>query len=234
MRQLARTLLILGSVTACERAHPLVDMRERPAVGNIGQTGRPGAIAIPVVDASGAPAVGNIGQTGAPHREVTRERPRRVQRVQRAVRTATHGEVHTARVMARVREVERPLVSREERPMVGNIMQKGGARSEDVPTTQLAIQSGASSAAAAANSPLLDRRERPAVANMGRRSRMLTPAERLEQLAAQIAMYEEYVRTTPTDAARRSGQQTLDDLNVKYRALAHAIAHGVARDGDEP
>src|SRR6188508_713300 len=119
MRQLARTLLILGSVTACERAHPVVDHQERPAVGNIGQTGRPAAaaaIAQPLVDASGAPAVGNIGQTGAP---AVKKPKRRVQRVQRAAAAA----------------IERPLVTREERPATGNVMMKGKPR----PAPELAI-----------------------------------------------------------------------------------------------
>lgn len=214
MRQLARTLLILGSVTACERAHPVVDHKERPAVGNIGQTGRPApppqrpaAIAQPLVDASGSPAVGNIGQTGAPPR---RERVRRVQRAQRVPR------VEVAPAAAVV--VEQPLVNREARPMVGNVMTKGGAP----PRPQHAFSEGATSApVTAATSPLadrprVDRRERPAVGNMGRRAQLdVTPAE-LERVEKAIAEAREEAELFPNN---REAQAYLASLLRQYKNI---------------
>ncbi|MDQ3333784.1 MAG: hypothetical protein M4D80_01260 [Myxococcota bacterium] len=175
-------------MSACERAQPLEDTRARPAVGNIGQTGRPAqappaAIATPLVDASGTPAVGNIGQSGAPKRE----RPRRVQRVQRSVH-------HTPAPALEVRRVERPLVSREERPMVGNVMTKGVAPK---------IQQHSTSAEA--QRPLRDRRERPAVANMGRRGHLEPSEDNLALMQRAIAFERESLRIDPNDedAARR-------------------------------
>ena len=201
MRQLARTLLILGSVSACERAQPLEDMRARPAVGNIGQTGRPAprpaAIAAPLVDHSGAPAVGNIGQTGAPKK-------RRVQRVQRSVHHAPPAEL---------RDVKRPLVSREERPMVGNVMSKGGAGKRD-----LAIVDSTSAAAVAAQSPLTDRRQRPAVGNMGRRGHLEASEDNFALMKRAIAFEQESLRIDPDDA---DAKRRLEQLRMNYQLMRH-------------
>jgi hypothetical protein len=191
MRQLARTLLILGSVSACERAQPLEDVRARPAVGNIGQTGRPrpAAIAEPLVDASGAPAVGNIGQTGAPKRD-------RVKRVQRAA--------------------ARPLVNEIKRPMVGNVMQKGGAPKQPV---ELAIQQHSSSAEA--QRPLRDRRERPAVANMGRRGHMVPTDDDLAVMQRAIAFEQETLRIDPDDDDAKFRLVELQKRYERMRSAAH-------------
>ena len=184
MRQLARTLLILGSVTACERAHPVVDHKERPAVGNIGQTGRvqqPAAIAQPLADTSGAPAVGNNGQTGAPQHTIVRQKPkRRVQRVQRAAEHAA----------------ARPLVTREERPATGNVMMKGQPR----PATDLAIVDSTSPVEVMAKSPLVDRRERPMVGNMTRSGSLRPTKWNLEMLETSIAETQAVLRQQPSNA----------------------------------
>src|SRR5438874_178875 len=90
--KLARTLLVLGiGLPACERAdsvaQPLADSLARPAVGNIGQTGRPAAVAVPLATPLEEPAVGNIGQTGRPqsnHDELAWKR--RQERVARAAK----------------------------------------------------------------------------------------------------------------------------------------------------
>ena len=175
MRQLARTLLILGSVSACERAQPVVDHKERPAVGNIGQTGRvqqPAAIAQPLADHTGAPAVGNIGQTGAP-------RQRRVQRVQRAA--------------------ARPLVTTEQRPATGNVMMKGQPR----PNSELAIVDSTSAAEVMAKSPLVDRRERPMVGNLTRSGTLRVTTKNLARLDEEIARVTADLRANPGDVAAR-------------------------------
>jgi hypothetical protein len=207
MRQLARTLLILGGVAACERAHPVVDGKERPAVGNIGQTGRPAqaqpkpaAIALPLVDASGAPAVGNIGQTGAP--STTPTRTRRVHRVQRAQRLPVQIE-QPAPAAAAVR-VEQPLKNRDERPMVGNVMTKGrGSHHVQESTTSAPVT--------AATSPLTDRRERPAVGNMGRSGRLHASDRNLRGLEEQIVAARKAVHRDPHD---RDAQAYLHELVV--------------------
>ena len=219
MRQLARTLLILGSVGACERAHPVVDSQERPAVGNIGQTGRPkpAAIAQPLRDPSGVPAVGNIGQTGAP----TPVPKRRIQRAQRAAATRIAIEPQ--------RTVERPLVSREARPMTGNVVRKGGAP----PADRLAFQATDASVRVATERPLVNQRERPASANMGRRSRMATPQERLASMTQQIAAVEGVLATPLSDVDRKTTRARLDELKTFRRTLQEQIDHGVARDEDE-
>jgi hypothetical protein len=205
MRQLARTLLILGSVSACERAQPLEDVRARPAVGNIGQTGRPkpAAIAEPLVDASGAPAVGNIGQTGAPRRD----------RVKRAQRAAARPLVSEAR--PQVSEA-RPLVNEIKRPMVGNVMQKGGAPKQPV---ELAIQQHSSSAEA--QRPLRDRRERPAVANMGRRGHMVPTDDDLAVMQRAIAFEQESLRLDPDDDDAKFRLVELQKRYERMRSAAH-------------
>ena len=195
MRQLARTLLILGSVTACERAHPVVHHQERPAVGNIGQTGRPAAaaaIAQPLVDASGAPAVGNIGQTGAP---VVKKPKRRVQRVQRAI--------------------ERPLVTREDRPATGNVMMKGKPR-----PNELAIVDSTGAAEVAAKSPLVDRRERPMVGNLGRSGRLRPTRKNLAALEAAIVETREVLAAEPESI---EAQQQLAALLLDHHELAREL-----------
>lgn len=125
--KLARTLLILGSVGACERAEPVVDSRARPAVGNIGQAGRPAPeaprLVTPVPAAIAPPPV--AAAVVVPARTV-----RRTQRVQRAVTRA-------------------PVI---------------------VETVPLSVQ--VSVEKQQETTPLRDRRERPAHANMGRRSAM--------------------------------------------------------------
>lgn len=198
MRQLARTLLILGSVSACERAQPVVDHHERPAVGNIGQTGRvqqPAAIAQPLADASGAPAVGNIGQTGAPR---TVPKPRRVQRVQRAV--------------------ERPLVTSEQRPATGNVMMKGQPRPKSELATVVAPESApvhaivdsTGAAEVAARSPLTDRREQPMVGNLTRSGTLRVSNSNLRFIEHQIEKTKEALRTNPNDVDARERLHALE------------------------
>lgn len=147
MRQLARTLLILGSVTACERAHPECEPASRVQLAQPTEPPQPAAIAVPLVDTNGAPAVGNIGQTGAPK---TVQRPSR--RVQRVVRAATA-----------------PALIRPELPP--RVPPRNPTRLEFQIENQPAFS-------LARERPRVDRRERPAVGNMGRRARM-EPREEL-------------------------------------------------------
>jgi hypothetical protein len=143
--KLARTLLILGSVGACERAQPVVDARARPAVGNIGQAGRveppkPAALPQPVVE---------------PVIALPMPKPKTVRRVQRVQRAAVRVPVVVEKV--------------------------------PVPPQMPQIQTSAETRAAY-ESPLRDRRERPAHANMGRRAAM----EPIEEPAPTLeAMHEE-------------------------------------------
>jgi hypothetical protein len=221
MRQLARTLLILGSVTACERAQPVVDQRERPAVGNIGQTGRvvheqrqqqqpavapPAAIAQPLAGTSGAPAVGNIGQTGAPKTAAPNGRVQRMQRVQRVQR------------LQRVqRAAMQPLVTREERPATGNVMTKGRPR----PHSELAIVDSTGAAEVMAKSPLVDRRERPMVGNLTRSGTLRPTKWNLEMLEKAIAETEAVLRQQPSNAEAKQRlhelRLDLDDVQQEMR-----------------
>lgn len=221
MRQLARTLLILGSVGACERAHPVVDSQERPAVGNIGQAGRPQqpAIAQPLETTSGVPAVGNIGQTGTPA-PVAPKPARRVQRAQRAAATR----IALQPTLVPERTVERPLVSREARPMTGNVVRKGAGPKPD----RLAFQATDAATRAAIESPLVNRRERPATANMGRRSSMTPSEEYLAQLKSRIEQHRVRVRDAATDEERRVAQYELDKLVIAYKQLVHETLQGNA------
>jgi hypothetical protein len=164
--KLARTLLVLGVGVspACERidgevsAKPLIDRNHSPAVGNLGQTGRPigprparvrdrerpAAVAVvptprprpvirrPVVNQVTRPAVGNIGQTGAP------AVPHSINALQAVVIPPTP-------------EIVRPRVTREYRPAVGNTVTKGRRR----PETEIAVER-----------PLVTAELRPAVGNV--------------------------------------------------------------------
>jgi hypothetical protein len=155
MRRFAKTLLILGGVTACERAYPVVDDRERPAVGNIGQTGRPAeaapaAAAMPVETPTG-PAVGNIGQSGAP------KTTRRVERAKRAARPL---------VKAPVVETSAPMAKPAIDVAIEAIALDPGRPAPPEPTLQ--VQQQAEVTPAYAREPLRNHRERPAAANMGR------------------------------------------------------------------
>jgi hypothetical protein len=200
-------LLILGGMTACERAHPVVDARERPAVGNIGQTGqpapttqtaRPAAIAMPLADAEGTPAVGNIGQTGRP---ATPAPPRRVQRAQRAHRSQRP----PAAQLAVQSGVASPLVDSRERPAVGNV---SGKRAME-PRTDLAVQT-------AGGVPLVDRRERPAVGNVMRKN---GPGGALASLAQHIAQLEEDLRVATTEEKRTEIRANLALRRADYQRL---------------
>ena len=243
MKQLARTLLILGGVTACERAHPVVDHKERPAVGNIGQTGRPqqrpAAIASPLADPSGVPAVGNIGQTGAPDRVVAQEieskRRERVRRLQRAQRTAPAIVASTAPAIVaspapalvasqqpavELREpVARPLLDERERPMVGNVMTKCSGATCERPVdirARLAFETKQIAG------PLLDRRERPAVANVvrgGKRPMRRSPSE---ILAAKIHETRKMLEDPLYDEEQRAAiRASLDEMTATYHQLEH-------------
>ncbi|MDQ3365802.1 MAG: hypothetical protein M3680_10285 [Myxococcota bacterium] len=115
-------------MSACELAPaptraPLVDRQQRPAVGNIGQTGRPrpGAIATPRVDplrhlphASSAgfrnPPAGQIAPTPAVPEAIAAPAP--------ALQLSTGATT--------------PLVNRAGRPAVGNIARKCSPRCDEV------------------------------------------------------------------------------------------------------
>ena len=129
--KLACSLLVLG-IGACQRADdlaqsrkPLVDENRRPAVGNIGQTGRPDgiparaqqpAVAAPLATADGSPAVGNIGQTGRPRAQAN---PRRVVTVPRERRAPRPMQPEITSELA-----IQPLVREDRRPAVGNVPRK--------------------------------------------------------------------------------------------------------------
>ena len=138
--KLATSLLLLG-IGACQRADdlaqsrkPLVDENRRPAVGNIGQTGRPDkpAAAAPLATVDGSPAVGNIGQTGRP---VQREAPRRVVTVRerRATRRVQPEIPRQPQIQADVAAgAIEPLVRPDRRPAVGNVPRKRAPSAEEL------------------------------------------------------------------------------------------------------
>jgi hypothetical protein len=181
--KLARTLLVLG-IAACERADdpltrsPLVDDDDRPAVGNIGQTGRPEARA-PLVDHEGSPAVGNIGQTGAVDRRPLADahgspavgnigqtgRPATTTRTQPPVRRrATVRRPLAVQVPSAATGELRPRVDREGTPAVGNVLDKRDSRI----ATERALE------------PTLNRELRPAVGNIPKKpGKMPEPVEKL-------------------------------------------------------
>jgi hypothetical protein len=114
-------------------------------------------LATPLVDVHGAPAVGNIGQTGAP---MTVQRPAR--RVQRVGRTATMPRPGTSAVAVQPDPLQQPDADvRVEMP----------ARVPPSRTTRLEFQRDDSAKFSLTHErPLVNRRERPAHANMGRRA----------------------------------------------------------------
>jgi hypothetical protein len=190
--KLARTLLVLGigGSPACERAAdsvsppstraPVVDHSGHPAVGNIGQTGRPSRQ--PLIDRMGRPVVGNIGQTGRPARAAaiapTVSRPParpRVATVRRPVvdhreRPAVGNIGQTGAPPLQLsssveaRQELRPLVNRERRPATGNVMGKADD-SERAPEPVLALQSEVPVAQQDIVRPLVTRERRPATGN---------------------------------------------------------------------
>jgi hypothetical protein len=217
MKQLARTLLILGGVTACERAHPVVDPHDRPAVGNIGQTGRPeqrpGAIATPLADASGTPMVGNIGQTGAPAEQPRAHRQqRRVQRVQRVQRAA---------VSARP-DVARPRVDQYGGPLVGNIMSKCGWNCVEAKSIRERLAFETEQIVR----PLLTERERPAVANTMSKRTPRGPQQYLARLKAKIDETRGFLDSPRISAEQRAELQlALADMTATYQQLANEAGH---------
>ncbi|HEU0030472.1 MAG TPA: hypothetical protein VFQ53_07565 [Kofleriaceae bacterium] len=116
--KLARTLLVLGVATlpACERAdelhRPLLDRHARPAVGNLGQTGRPAAIPAPPEPIAMPVVSMQLPATPPP-------RPRTVRRV-----LAVPPPPATASTTLELQTVERPLVNEVRRPATGNIPRK--------------------------------------------------------------------------------------------------------------
>jgi hypothetical protein len=139
--KLACSLLVLG-IGSCQRADdlaqsrkPLVDEHRRPAVGNIGQTGRPRqqanprrvvtvprerrvprpprpeiqteAALEPLVRADRRPAVGNVPRKRAPTQE----------------------ELHAIQAREQLPAIE-PLERPDGRPAVGNTPRKGGGSEE--------------------------------------------------------------------------------------------------------
>jgi hypothetical protein len=185
MRQLARTLLILGSVTACERAHPDCD----PAQTRLAT---PSRLATPLVDVNGAPAVGNIGQTGAPaaNSEGVRTTNVGVRAADITARTADIGAFErTRRAQRVVRAATMPRPASNPGSM-GPVLRPDDLSGElappdmrpdvrpDIParvppsrTTRLEFQREDSAQFSLTQErPLVNRRERPAHANMGRRA----------------------------------------------------------------
>jgi hypothetical protein len=177
MRQLARTLLILGSVTACERAHP--DSEPAPRAQTKLET--PSRLATPLVDVNGSPAVGNIGQTGAPTAAANIDVAARAAdlgaectwRAQRVVRAATIprpgvtglADARLEGVAAHPDPLQRPD------PDVDLTRPDLPPRVAPSRTTRLEFQRDDSAKLSLTQErPLVNRRERPAHANMGRRA----------------------------------------------------------------
>jgi hypothetical protein len=146
-----------------------------------------------------------------------------VQRAQRAAAT----QIAVQPTLVPERTASRPLVSREARPMTGNVVRKGGGPRPE----QLAIEATDTSAVtlqAATERPLVTRRERPATANMGRRASM-TPRDELAYLKTRIEQHEVRLREAASDEERRVARYELDKLVIAYRRLAHEALQG----GDE-
>ena len=184
-RQLARTLLILGSVSACERAHPDCEPQRvqltqpaQPAP----EAPKPGALAMPLANTEGSPAVGNIGQIGAPR---TVERPkRRVQRVQRAATLPRPAPIDVVIGAAAEPRTSSPQLPPVPRPTTLQIQ-------AELPTTianpsNVSNPSNRSFQEREVAQPLLDRRGRAAVMNKGRAARM-EPEEDGERAAMREA-----------------------------------------------
>jgi hypothetical protein len=120
--KIVHTLLILSAAAAADAspAAPLVDVAGRPAVGNIGQRGRPELPAVVAV----ATAVARPSVV-APVRAVAR--PSVVAPV-RAAALPVVALMSLARGVQAVTSSLSPLVTRELRPSSGNVMSKRGPR----------------------------------------------------------------------------------------------------------
>jgi hypothetical protein len=91
-----------------------------------------------------------------------------------------------------------------------------------VPKPDLAIQQASTSApVVAAKSPLMDRRERPAVGNTGRSGRLSSTADNLALMQRAIAFERESLHIDPND---RDAQRRLERLQQNYNEMLQ-VAH---------
>ena len=98
--------------------------------------------------------------------------------------------------------------------MVGNVMSKGSPR----PTSDVAI---VDSTSAEAQRPLRDRRERPAVANMGRRGHLEPSEDNFALMQRAIAFDRESLRIDPRDEDAKRRLERLERNYASMRREAH-------------